>query len=689
METPINHIRNIGIIAHIDAGKTTTSERILFYSGKEHRMGEVHDGNTVMDFMIDEQQRGITIASAATTFVWQNHQINLIDTPGHVDFTAEVERSLRVLDGAVTVFCGVGGVEAQSETVWRQAERYRVPRLAFINKLDRAGADAEHVIIEMREKLNTNPLLMQIPVGAEDKFSGVIDLITRKFLTFDESTQGVKINVGEVPENLRDDVEIARLHIVEIAAEANDTLMEKYLAEENLTDAEIKSAIRELTLKLKITPVFCGSSLRNKGVQPLLDAVIDYLPSPEDRGSVKGHEPSAPEKIIECPPKRKAPFCALAFKIVDEPHGALTYLRVYSGEIKEGERLIVAHNKRKERAARLWRMHADKRTQENLVGAGEIIGVSGFKFARTGDTLCADDGKLIELEPPRFPATVIGMAIEPRSNDDRDKLMETLEKIGREDPTFSYSTNDETGQLIISGMGELHLDIISTRIIRDYKVPCNTGKPRVTYRETVSKRATGRGIFAQNLGGKEHFAEVVVEIESTNVTTPELIIAAPETQISKIHREFVREGFVGGCLSGILGGYPLIKVRVTIISGATRENCSADSAFTAATDAAIRDAINNAGAELLEPLMSLEVITPEEFLGGIIHDLNGRRAEIGEVAQRGKLKAIIGKVPLAEMFGYATVVRGLSTGRASYTMEPCAFTLVPRKRWNDILGYEV
>ena len=686
---PLSKIRNIGIIAHIDAGKTTTSERILFYSGKEHKLGEVHDGSATMDFMLDEQQRGITIASAATTFLWREHQVNLIDTPGHVDFTAEVERSLRVLDGAVAVFCGVGGVEAQSETVWRQAERYQVPRLAFINKLDRAGAEVTHVLDEMKERLGANPLLMQLPVGSEDKFSGVIDLITRKMLTFDEASQGKAIIEGEVPADMADEVELARLHLVETAVEASDELMEKYLAEEPLSDEEIRSGVRALTLALKVTPVFCGSSLRNKGVQPLLDAVVDYLPSPKDRPAVVGHEPGNLEKTIECHPGRKDPLVALAFKITDDVHGPLTYLRIYSGELNEGDKLMVAHNKRKERAARLWRMHADERKAETTVGPGEIIGVSGFKFACTGDTICADGGKLVELEPPRFPATVISQAIEPRSNDDRDKLMEVLEKLTREDPTFSYHSDSETGQLVISGMGELHLDIIATRITRDYKVACNIGKPRVTYRETIQTAAAGKGVFEQNLGGKDHYAEVSVKIEPNDATEPELVITAPESVINPHQVEFVREGFAGGCMSGSLGGYPLIKMKVTVTGGATRENCLADTAFTAATDAAIRDAINNAGADLLEPLMAIEVTTPEEFIGGIIHDLNGRRAEIREIGTRGNLQVVHAKAPLAEMFGYATVVRGLSTGRASYTMEPCEFAPVPRKRWTEILGYEV
>ncbi len=688
-DTPLGKIRNIGIIAHIDAGKTTTSERILFYSGKEHRMGEVHDGTTVMDYMQDEQERGITITSAATTLHWKGYQVNLIDTPGHVDFTAEVERSLRVLDGAVAVFCGVGGVEAQSETVWRQADRYEVPRLAFINKLDRSGAEVDHVLKEMRERLHANPVLMQLPVGREDGFRAVIDLVAMQQLSFDETSLGEKVTAGEIDADLLEEAQLHHMSLVEAAAEADDVLMEKYLVEETLSLEELKAGLRKLTLARKIVPVFCGSSLRNKGVQPLLDGVVDYLPSPKDMPPVEGHDPKDHNKKIACAPTRKEALCALAFKIIDDQHGPLTFLRIYSGELKEGDRVIVAGNGRKERASRLWRMHANHREREVCVGPGEIVGVSGFKFASTGDTICAEDGRMVSLEPPRFPATVISMAIEPKSNDDRDRLMEVLLKLTREDPTFGYRTDDETGQLILSGMGELHLDIISTRIIRDYKVPCNTGNPRVTYREAVSGRARGRGVFEQVLGGKEHYAEVEVEITRLNASVPELLISAPEESISHYDHEALREGFAGGCISGPLGGYPLIHLKVEVLKGATREGAEAGIAFTAAMEAAMREAVSKAGAELLEPIMALEVTTPEEFMGGIIHDLNGRRCEIQEIVMRGNLQVVHAKAPLAEMFGYATVVRGLSTGRASYSMEPCAFAPVPRKKWSDILGYEV
>ena len=684
--TPLGNIRNIGIIAHIDAGKTTTTERILYYSGKEHRMGEVHEGTAIMDYMQDEQERGITITSAATTFFWKKHQVNLIDTPGHVDFTAEVERSLRVLDGAVAVFCGVGGVEAQSETVWRQADRYHVPNLAFINKLDRSGAEVDHVLDEMRERLLANPLQLQLPVGIEDDFIGVIDLITMQQITYNDEN-GDNVTIGDIGEEYMDDAELHHLHLVETVAESDEALMEKYLENDELSIEDIKAGIRKLTLERKITPVLLGSSLRNKGVQPLLDAIVDYLPSPKDVPEMTGHDPKDHKKIFTCKPLRKEPFCALAFKITDDQHGPLTFLRIYSGELNEGERVIVSSSGRKERASRIWRMHADHRDREKSVGPGEIVGVSGFKFASTGDTICSEGAQLIELEPPKFPSTVISMAIEPRSNDDRDKLMEVLEKLSREDPTFNYRTDEETGQLILSGMGELHLDIISTRITRDYKVACNTGNPRVTYREAVVGTGSGSGEFEQSMGGKEHYARVDLTVKRISTSEPELEISASEMSINPHSHPAIEEGFEGGCISGPLGGYPIIHVKAEVTGGATREGCESEVAFTAATEAAMRDAINKAGAELLEPIMTLEVTTPDEFMGGIIHDLNGRRCEVQEIGDRGNLKIVHAKAPLAEMFGYATVVRGLSTGRASYSMEPSSFAPVPRKKWQEILGY--
>ncbi len=685
--TPLGRIRNIGIIAHIDAGKTTTTERILFYSHKEHRMGEVHEGTAVMDYQQDEQERGITITSAATSFAWDDHQINLIDTPGHVDFTAEVERSLRVLDGAVIIFCGVAGVEAQSETVWRQADRYGVPRVAFVNKLDRSGAELDHVLEEMRTRLKARPLPVQLPIGREDDFRGVIDLVAMRQLVFSEESLGAEFAVAEIDPELREDAELHRLQLLETVVEADDALMEKYLGEEPIAEDEIHAALRALTLARKVVPVFCGSALRNKSIQPLLDGVVRYLPSPRDVPPVVGHDPQDRDARIELEPSRKKPLAAFAFKVIEDQHGALTFVRVYQGELAEGDRVIIAGNARKERASRLWRMHANHRARERRVGPGEIVAVSGFKFAVTGDTLCAD-GHLVELERPRFPATVISMAIEPRSNDDRDKLLEVLEKLTREDPTFRWFSDEETGQLLLSGMGELHLEVIRTRITRDYGVAANTGTPRVTYRESIVGKGRGRGTFDQALGGKNHFARVEVEIARSDETVPQMRIAVDEPTIPPAFHNALREGFDSACTSGPLGGYPLIHVAAKVVGGESRESDSTEVAFTAATEEALRHAFAAARPQLLEPIMSLEATTPEEFMGAIINDLNGRRSEITGLGDRGHLKVVSARAPLAEMFGYATVVRGLSTGRASYSMEPCAYAPVPRERYADILGYD-
>ncbi len=685
--TPLGRVRNIGIIAHIDAGKTTTSERILFYSGKEHRMGEVHDGTAVMDFMQDEQERGITISSAVTTFSWLNHQVNLIDTPGHVDFTAEVERSLRILDGAVTVFCGVAGVQAQSETVWRQADSYGVPRIAFINKLDRAGADADHVVEEIRTRLGANPLLLQIPVGREDGFTGVVDLITHEYLTFD-GEQGENVTVHPIPDELKDDAEVLGQDIMEKAADASEDLTMKFLENGSLSIDEIREGLRILTLSRRIVPVLCGTSLRNKGVQPLLDAVVHYLPSPKDMPPVKGHKPGHPDEIIECHPVRKEKAVALVFKITDDAHGPLAFARIYSGELTEGQRLIIASNNRKERVARIWRMHANHREQMKSVGPGEIVGISGLKFAATGDTLC-DETRLVELEPPKFPATVISVAVEPKSNDDRDKLMDVISRLEREDPTFTHKMDPETGQLILSGMGELHLEVLTTRITRDYKVPVNTGAPRVSYREGVTKTAKGVGSFDQVLAGKNNYAEIEVTVSPLPdelVSRGELAVQEdlyPKPILAAVENS-VRDSFA----SGPLGGYPVIHTLARIEKIKTREGELTETAATAAADIALRDAIHKGSAILYEPVMSLEVTAPEEFLGGIIHDLNGRRAEISEVGQVGQMRFVKARVALAEMFGYATTVRGLSGGRADYSLEPCAYAPVPRNRMAEILGYD-
>ncbi len=686
--TPLGRIRNIGIIAHIDAGKTTTTERILYYSGKEHRMGEVHEGTTVMDYLPDEKERGITIVSAATTFHWLDHQVNLIDTPGHVDFTAEVERSLRVLDGAVVVFCGVAGVEAQSETVWHQADHYAIPRLAFINKLDRSGAGVDHVVEEMRTRLGADPLLLQLPIGEEAAFEGVVDLVRMEAITFPEAESGKPLRTGPIPEAMQEAARAARTRLVEAVAETDDALTEKYLAEDDLSEEEIRTGIRTLTLSRTRVPVLCGSSLRYKGVRPLLDAVIHYLPSPKEVPPVTGHAPGEPETSIPCEPSRKEPLAALVFKITDDPHGHLSYLRVYSGELREGDRVLVAATKRKERINRIWRMHADHRTQESAVGPGEIVAIVGLKFAATGDTLCAEE-RLVELEPPSFPQTVISAAIEPRTNDDRDKLLETLQRLTREDPTFAFHTDGETGQIIISGMGELHLEILTLRITRDYGVAANTGTPRVTYRETVEGRGAGAGTFEQVIAGKNQFARLEVAIEP-QAEEPEVLVdfTADPLLVPAAYRTAITEALRGSCSSGPLGGYPLIHAKITVTGGQNREGEGSDLAFGAAAEHALRQAVRAAGARLLEPIMAVEVTTPEDFLGAILHDLNGRRAEVAELTQRGPLRLIRARAPLSAMFGYATVVRGLSTGRASYSMEPCAYAPVPRDAVAGILGYD-
>ncbi|MBN1257635.1 MAG: elongation factor G [Planctomycetes bacterium] len=683
---PMGRIRNIGIIAHIDAGKTTVTERVLYYSGVEHRMGEVHDGTTVMDYLDEERKRGITIVAAATTLLWREHILHLIDTPGHVDFTAEVERSLRVLDGAVVVFCGVAGVEAQSETVWRQADRYQVPRLAFINKLDRTGADFDAAVQSIRERLGAKPLPLQIPVGKEENFEGVIDLITRRFYTFPEDEKGEKVVEQEVPAELSDEVELGRAELVEAAAEANDELMERYLASEDLTTEDIHAGLRDLTISMRAVPVLCGSALKYKGVQPLLDAVVEYLPSPKDMPPVRGINPET-GKTEERHPVAKEPLCALAFKVQADPHGDLVYIRVYSGELKEGEKVLVGEKARKERATRLWRMHASQRTREARVGPGDIVAVVGLKFARTGDTI-TDLEHPLRLEATTFPETVIAMAMEPVSNDDRDKLFEVLTRLEIEDPTFKHHTDNETGQLVVSGMGELHLEIIRNRITRDYGVRANVGDPRVSYREGAGMKAIGEGLYEQQIGGRGQFGYIKVQVEpAPGKLRNEVINELPTDSLPSNFTEAALEGISGALMSGPQGGYPVIYTRVRLIGVRLHESDSTEMAYTAAADRAMSQAMQAAEPCLLEPIMKIEVAVPEEFVGNIIHDLNGRRAEVGQVERQGNLMLVHARAPLAELFGYATVTRSLSQGRATYTLEPCEYAPVPHQRAQQILGY--
>jgi elongation factor G len=682
----IGRIRNIGIIAHIDAGKTTVTERILYYSGKEHRMGEVHEGTAVMDYLQDERDRGITIVAAATTLSWRDHTVHLIDTPGHVDFTAEVERSLRVLDGAVVVFCGVAGVEAQSETVWRQADHYHVPRLAFINKLDRVGADFGAAVQSMRDRLDATPLPLQMPVGQEDGFQGVIDLVRMRYLAFSEEELGAKVVEAGIPEEMADAVRDARATLVEAVAEASDELTEAYLENEDLAEEQLIAGIRTLCLDLRAVPVLCGSALKYKGIQPLLDAVVDYLPSPKEVPPMTGVHPQTEEEE-ERHPTSKDPLCALAFKVQSDPHGDLVYIRVYSGALEEGEKVLVGDKARKERVTRIWRMHADQRTREARVGPGDIVAVVGLKFAGTGDTITDLDHPLI-LERSVFPDTVISMAVEPATNDDRDKLMEVLGRLEREDPTFAHRTDPETGQLIISGMGELHLDIIRQRIVRDYSVNVKVGDPRVTYRESVSATAEKEATYEQQIGGRGHFGQLRVHVEpAPDLLHNEVVDELPAETLPNHFVQAAREGVLGALAGGPLGGYPVIYTRVRLVGVRLHESDSSEMAYTAAADRAVHEALEAADPRLLEPIMSLEVTVPEDFLGAVIHDLNGRRAEVGQVEPRGAHMVVHAQAPLAEMFGYATAVRSLTQGRATHALEPCAYAPVPRQRAQELLGY--
>jgi elongation factor G len=683
----ITRIRNIGIIAHIDAGKTTVTERILYYAGIEHRMGEVHEGTTVMDYLDDERDRGITIVAAATTLPWQEHTLHLIDTPGHVDFTAEVERSLRVLDGAVVVFCGVAGVEAQSETVWRQADHYRVPRLAFINKLDRVGADFDAAVQSVRDRLGARPLPIQYPVGREDELAGVIDVIRQVYYTFNDDSLGAEMGEAPVPEEYAETVELMRHELVEAAAEATDELTEAYLTDEDLSEEQIREGLRALTLSLRGVPVLCGSALKYKGIQPLLNAVVDYLPSPKDVPPMRGTNPETEEEE-ERHPTSKDPLCGLAFKVQSDPHGDLVYMRLYSGELNEGDRVLVNQEKpRKERVTRIWRMHADQRTREDRVGPGDIIAAVGLKFAATGDTITDLEHPLV-LEATTFPDTVISMAMEPATNDDRDKLLEVLGRLEREDPTFHYHTDEETGQLIIRGMGELHLEIIRTRITRDYGVKANVGDPRVTYREAAGAPAAGAGRFEQEIGGRNQFGAVRLEVgPAPEHLHNDVSVELPEGLLGEDFVRAIRDGIEGGLMSGPQGGYPVVYTRVRVLDAETHETDGSAMAYTAAADQAMREALAGAQPRLLEPIMKVEVSVPEEFVGNIIHDLNGRRAEVGQVETRGQLMVVHARAPLAEMFGYATVTRSLSQGRATYTLEPCAYAPVPEARAREILGY--
>ena len=673
----LNLTRNIGIMAHIDAGKTTTSERILYYTGLTHKIGEVHDGAATMDWMEQEQERGITITSAATTTFWNyggnKYKINLIDTPGHVDFTVEVERSLRVLDGAVATFCAVGGVEPQSETVWRQADKYNVPRIGYVNKMDRSGANFFEVVRQVKDVLGANPLPIQIPIGAEESFKGVVDLIEMKAIFWHDESMGAEYSTEEIPSNLRDEAEQYREKMLETLAEYDDVLMEKYFEDPaSITTQEIKDAIRKATLAMQINPMICGSSFKNKGVQTLLDAVCAYLPSPEDAGAVEGYDPSDPQKVEVREPSADAPMSALAFKIATDPYvGRLCFFRVYSGEIKAGSYVLNTRANKKERISRLFQMHSNKQNPKEVIGCGDIGAGVGFKDIRTGDTLC-DENHPIVLEAMEFPDPVIGIAVEPKTQKDLDKLGVGLQKLAEEDPTFKVETNEETGQTVISGMGELHLDIIIDRLRREFKVECNQGRPQVTYKEAITKPVELREVFKKQTGGRGKFADIIVRVEPADDDFEGSLQFIDEVKGGNVPKEYipaVQKGFQTAMKNGVLAGYPVERLKVTLLDGSYHPVDSDQLSFELCAIQAFKKASEKAGPVLQEPIMKIEVVTPEESMGDVIGDLNKRRGQVeGMESSRSGARIVKAKAPLAEMFGYVTALRTITSGRATSTM---------------------
>ena len=673
----LHYTRNIGIMAHIDAGKTTTSERILFYTGKTHKIGEVHEGGATMDWMVQEQERGITITSAATTAFWQykdhQYQINLIDTPGHVDFTVEVERSLRVLDGAVATFCAVGGVEPQSETVWRQADKYNVPRIGYVNKMDRSGANFFEVVRQLRDVLGANPLPIQIPIGAEETFKGVVDLIQMKAIFWHDETMGAEYTVEEIPASLRDEAEEYRDKMLETLAELDEALMEKYFDDPStITEDEIRAAIRKGTLSMAINPMLCGSSFKNKGVQTLLDAVCAYLPSPEDAGAVEGHALGDPDTIETREPSSEAPMSALAFKIATDPYvGRLCFFRVYSGDIDAGSYVLNTRSGKKERVSRLFQMHSNKQNPMEKIGCGDIGAGVGFKDIRTGDTLC-DENHPIVLEAMEFPDPVIGIAVEPKTQKDLDKLGVGLQKLAEEDPTFRVETNEETGQTVISGMGELHLDIIIDRLRREFKVECNQGRPQVTYKEAITKPVELREVFKKQTGGRGKFADIIVRIEPADEDFEGSLQFIDEVKGGNVPKEYipsVQKGFQTAMKNGVLAGYPVEKLKVTLLDGSFHPVDSDQLSFELAAIQAFKHGSEKAGPVLMEPIMKIEVVTPEESMGDVIGDLNKRRGQVeGMETSRSGARIVKATAPLAEMFGYVTALRTITSGRATSTM---------------------
>jgi elongation factor G len=683
---PLEKTRNIGIMAHIDAGKTTTTERILYYTGVTYKIGEVHEGTAVMDWMPQEQERGITITAAATSCEWKGYKINIIDTPGHVDFTIEVERSLRVLDGAIAVFDASAGVEPQSETVWRQADKYKVPRIAFINKMDKIGADFDMAVESMIEKLGANPVPIQIPIGKEDTFRGPIDLVEMKAYYFDDETLGAKFVEDKIPQEYLELAKKYREKMIEALCDIDDNIMEKYLAGESISADEIRSALRKGTIELKITPVLCGSAFKNKGVQMLLDSIVFYLPSPLDIPPVKGINPLDGSEV-ERKPDVNEPLTALAFKIMADPYmGSLTYVRVYSGVLSYGSYIYNSTRNLKERVARIFRMHANHREEIKEICAGDIAAVVGLKNTLTGDTIC-DESAPVVLEAIEFPEPVISVAIEPKTKADQEKLSLALQKISQEDPSFRVSYNEETGQTIISGMGELHLEIIVDRLTREFRVGANVGKPQVAYKETIKVAAKAEGKFIRQTGGRGQYGHVWIEIEP--IERGKGFEFVNKIVGGTIPREFipaVEKGIVEAMEGGVLAGYPVVDVRVILFDGSYHEVDSSELAFKIAASMAFKDACKKGDIVLLEPIMDVEVVTPEEYMGEVIGDLNSRRGRIQSMEKRGRAQVIRAMVPLAEMFGYATDLRSKTQGRGTYTMQFSHYDEVPKNLTEQIIA---
>jgi len=683
---PLERYRNIGIMAHIDAGKTTTTERILYYTGVSHKIGEVHDGAATMDWMAQEQERGITITSACTTCSWNDHQINIIDTPGHVDFTIEVERSLRVLDGAVGVFCAVGGVEPQSETVWRQADRYHVPRIAFVNKMDRTGAEFFRVVDEISERLGHNAVPLNLPIGAEDQFKGVVDLVRMKAIVWKDEAMGAMYDVTDIPDDLADQAEEYREKLIEAVSMIDDSLMEKYLEGEEISEDELKAAIRQGVIDIAIIPVLCGTAFKNKGVQTLLDAVVDYLPSPLDVPAIKGHVEGA-EGEVERKSSDDEPFAALAFKVMSDPFvGSLTYFRVYSGVLESGSYVLNSVKGKKERVGRLLQMHANERKEIKEVRAGDIGAAVGLKLTTTGDTLC-DEGNPIVLERMEFPDPVISVAIEPKTKADQEKMGVALSKLAAEDPSFRVHTDEETGQTIISGMGELHLEIIVDRMKREFKVEANVGKPQVAYRETIRQSVKAEGKFVRQSGGRGQYGHVWIELEPLEPGSGyEFVDKIVGGVVPREYIPAVDKGIQEAMENGVLAGYPVVDIRATLYDGSYHDVDSSEMAFKIAGSMAFKEGAANASPVLLEPIMKVEVVTPEEYMGDIVGDLNRRRGRVQGMNDRGNAKVVDAEVPLAEMFGYATQLRSLSQGRANYTMQFDHYEEVPANVAKEVIA---